>query len=169
MDRRELIGLATVAVISTRAFAETMAADGSLPNDSKEIIALWPGTPPGGEGVTAKSNIVETSQTPDLFHDRAVIHVGVPLLTVYRAARPNGSALLLIPGGGYGAEFFEREGIEPAQVFNQSGVTCFILRYRLPGDGWANHSDVPLQDAQRAMRLIRANAANTELIRHGSP
>ena len=157
MDRRELIGLAAAA-ISTSARADTMAADGSLPGDSKEIVPLWPGSPPGAAGVTVKANILETSQTPNLFHDRAVVHVDVPLLTVYRAARPNGSALLLMPGGGYGAEYFEREGIEPAQVFNRSGVTCFILRYRLPGDGWANHSDVPLQDAQRAMRLIRANA-----------
>src|SRR6202012_5983156 len=36
---------------------------------------------------------------------------------------------------------------------------CFVLRYRLPGEGWANRSDVPLQDAQRAMRLVRAKAA----------
>ena len=41
----------------------------------------------------------------------------------------------------------------------RAGVTCFVLRYRLPGEGWANRSDVPLQDAQRAMRLVRANAA----------
>ena len=44
--------------------------------------------------------------------------------------------------------------------FNAAGVTCFVLRYRLPGEGWARRSDVPLQDAQRAMRLVRANAAN---------
>ena len=44
-------------------------------------------------------------------------------------------------------------------IFTRDGITCFILRYRLPGEGWANRSDVPLQDAQRAMRLIRANAA----------
>ena len=43
--------------------------------------------------------------------------------------------------------------------FNARGVTCFVLRYRLPGEGWANRSDVPLQDAQRAVRLVRANAA----------
>lgn len=156
MDRRELIGLAAAAAISTPARAD--AADGSLPGDSKEIVPLWPGSPPGSAGVTVKANIIETSKTPNLFHDRAVVHVDVPLLTVYRAAKPNGSAILLMPGGGYGGEFFEREGIEPAQVFNRAGITCFILRYRLPGDGWANHSDVPLQGAQRAMRLIRANA-----------
>ena len=158
MDRRELIGLAAAAAISTPTRADTMAADGSLPGDSKEIVPLWPGSPPGSAGVTVKANIIEASKTPNLFHDRAVVHVDVPLLTVYRAAKPNGSAILLMPGGGYGGEFFEREGIEPVHVFNRAGITCFILRYRLPGDGWANHSDVPLQDAQRAMRLIRANA-----------
>jgi acetyl esterase/lipase len=158
MDRRQLIGLAAAAAISTPTRADTMAADGSLPGDSKEIVPLWPGSPPGSAGVTVQTKIIETSQTPDLFHDRAVVHVDVPLLTVYRAAEPNGSALLLMPGGGYGGEFFEREGIEPARVFNRAGITCFILRYRLPGDGWADRSDVPLQDAQRAMRLIRANA-----------
>jgi acetyl esterase/lipase len=77
---------------------------------------------------------------------------------VYRAARPNGAALLIIPGGAYGIELLDREGIETARVFNRAGITCFILRYRLPGDGWAGGADVPLQDAQRAMRLIRAHA-----------
>ena len=48
--------------------------------------------------------------------------------------------------------------MDVARHLNGAGVTCFVLRYRLPGEGWANRSDVPLQDAQRAMRLVRANA-----------
>ena len=48
--------------------------------------------------------------------------------------------------------------MDVARRFNGAGVTCFVLRYRLPGEGWADRSDVPLQDAQRAMRLVRANA-----------
>jgi acetyl esterase/lipase len=51
------------------------------------------------------------------------------------------------------------EGMDVARHFNEAGVTCFVLRYRLPGEGWQNRADVPLQDAQRAMRLVRANAA----------
>jgi len=47
--------------------------------------------------------------------------------------------------------------------FTGAGITCFVLRYRLPGEGWANRADVPLQDAQRAMRLIRANAAKYDV------
>ena len=46
-----------------------------------------------------------------------------------------------------------------ARVFAAAGVTCFVLRYRLPGDGWAAGPDAPLQDAQRALRLVRAKAA----------
>ncbi len=46
---------------------------------------------------------------------------------------------------------------------NAVGMTCFVLRYRLPGEGWQRRSDVPLQDAQRAMRLVRANAAKYSL------
>ncbi len=48
--------------------------------------------------------------------------------------------------------------MRPARRFNTSGVTVFMLRYRLPAEGWADSKDVPLQDAQRTMRIIRAGA-----------
>jgi acetyl esterase/lipase len=67
--------------------------------------------------------------------------------------------MILAPGGGYSREMLDFEGMDVARHFNGAGVTCFVLRYRLPGEGWANRSDVPLQDAQRSMRLVRANAA----------
>ncbi|HEX4371249.1 MAG TPA: alpha/beta hydrolase [Rhizomicrobium sp.] len=161
MDRRETLGLglSALALMANRASADSMDADGRIATDSTEIVPLWPGFPPGGEKVTAKTAIKEASPTPDQFHNRRVISVAIPLLTVYRAAAPNGSALLLMPGGGYGIELIDREGIETARLFNRAGITCFILRYRLPLDGWVDGADAPLQDAQRAMRLIRANAA----------
>jgi acetyl esterase/lipase len=64
--------------------------------------------------------------------------------------------LLIIPGGGYTSEGGDRGGREIAQHFASLGIICFVLRYRLPGEGWKNRETVPLQDAQRAMRLIRA-------------
>jgi acetyl esterase/lipase len=165
MDRRATLGLglSALALLANNAFAENMDAGGRISSDSTETVPLWPGTPPGGADVTVKTRITETSPTPELFHNRAALFVDVPLVTVYRAAVPNGSALLIIPGGGYTEELFDKEGIEPARVFNQAGITCFILRYRLPSDGWADRANVPLQDAQRAMRLIRANAAKYEI------
>ena len=166
MDRRTTLWLgvsSALTLLANRASAEPMNGGLGISTDSAEVVTLWPGLPPGGKGVSIRAKVIETSPTPEVFHNRAVVSVDVPLVTVYRAARPNGSALLLIPGGGYSEELFDKEGIEPTRVFNQAGITCFILRYRLPGDGWADRADVPLQDAQRAMRLIRANAAKYEI------
>jgi acetyl esterase/lipase len=53
----------------------------------------------------------------------------------------------------------DKEGLEIAPRLLDAGVTVFLMRYRLPAEGWAQRSEVALQDVQRAMRLIRANAA----------
>jgi acetyl esterase/lipase len=67
--------------------------------------------------------------------------------------------LLVFPGGGYVRMAMDKEGYEIGRLLAARGVTVFVLFYRLPGEGWANRADVPLQDAQRAMRLIRSRAA----------
>lgn len=158
MDRREALGLVGAALLSKDATADVMAADGSLPGDSKEFVPLWPGTPPGGEGVALTLKVTDTPQ-PDGFHMRGISQIQTPGFFVYRAAKPGGPGLLVIPGGGYYNEGGDRGGREIGQHFSALGITCFVLRYRLPGEGWKNRSDVPLQDAQRAMRLIRRDAA----------
>jgi acetyl esterase/lipase len=169
MDRREAIGVGLLGAmlasetISGGALAETALPDGTLPSDSKEVFNLWPGTPPGGAGISLTQKITEGSPSPELYHSRSVSGIQTPGVFVYRAARPNGMGLLVIPGGGYSSEGMERGGTEIAQRFAAAGVTCFILRYRLPGEGWADRADVPLQDAQRAMRLLRANAAKYDV------
>jgi acetyl esterase/lipase len=158
MDRRTVLGLGAAALTTMAAKAETMKADGNLSTDPAEVVPLWPGTPPGGEGLSLSAKIVERSNETDVYHDRFVTQIGTPSMTVFRPERPDGSALLLAPGGGYIRVVLDKEGFEAARRLNASGVTVFILRYRLPGEGWARQADVPLQDAQRAMRLIRANA-----------
>ena len=160
MDRRTVLGLgaATLAGLSMRAFAEDMNAAGVLSTDPTEIVPLWPGTPPGGEGVKLMAKIVERSSDTSAYHDRFVDTIGTPLITVYRPEKPDGSAVLIAPGGGYVRIVIEKEGVEVARRLNASGVTVFVLRYRLPAEGWANGKDVPLQDAQRAMRIVRASA-----------
>jgi acetyl esterase/lipase len=161
MDRRTLLITGMATALPLRALADTpVVGDGVLPSDPRENIMLWPGTPPGGAGVTLPVNRVVNHEpayvTPN---DRAIDQVGVPVLNVLRPDKPDGSAMILAPGGGYSREMLDFEGMDVARHFNAMGVTCFVLRYRLPGEGWANRSDVPLQDAQRAMRLVRANAA----------
>ena len=86
--------------------------------------------------------------------------VPFPDVHVYRPARADGSSLLVLPGGGYEFLSVQNEGLDPAEHFNAERTTVFVLTYRLPGEGWANRHIVPLQDAQRAMRLIRSRAAD---------
>lgn len=161
MDRRAVLGLGVTAAfagLSRSTLAEDMNAAGALSTDPTETVPLWPGTPPGGEGVKLTAKIVERSNAADTYHDRFVTDVGVPLFTVFRPEKPDGSAVLMAPGGGYVRIVIDKEGVEAARRFNASGVTVFMLRYRLPAEGWTDGKDVPLQDAQRAMRIIRAGA-----------
>jgi acetyl esterase/lipase len=123
-----------------------------------ERLPVWPGSPPGGEGLSVRDISVKRSTKggPD---DIAWTHIATPMLNVIPAANPNGAAILIIPGGGYVRVAVGREGSSQAHMFAARGYTVFELLYRLPHDGWAAGPDVSLQDAQRAMRLIRAGAA----------
>lgn len=159
MDRRTVLGLgaAAAALLTAPAESGTPVWSPSLP-DPSEIVPLWPGTPPGGEGVNLTLTITERSTAPSEYRDRAATNIAIPTLSVFRPANPDGSAVLIAPGGGYSRVVLDKEGYEAARRLNESGVTAFILLYRLPGEGWAHGADVPLQDAQRAMRVIRAGA-----------
>lgn len=125
-------------------------------------IDLWPqGQVPGETGAASAPNVIERSTDPAL-PDRYIDNVSAPYLVVYRPARPNGSALLVVPGGGYQRIVLDKEGTALVPAFvAQGGVTLFVLRYRLP----AGRSDrqAALADAQRAMRVIRAGAARWQL------
>lgn len=158
MDRRCALGLMGAALLPAASRADVMTPDGFLLGDSTDFVPLWPGRPPGGEGINLTLKVTDSVQ-PDGFHVRAISQIQEPGFFVYPAAKPNGRGLLVIPGGGYASEGGDRGGREIARHFAAQGITCFVLRYRLPGEGWANRSTVPLQDAQRAMRLIRHGAA----------
>jgi acetyl esterase/lipase len=148
-DRR-----AVLAAAGALAAEPALAAPASDPG---ETVRLWPGRPPGARAELPREQIVDRVRTSG-FQDRYVTGVGTPLLTVFRPARPSGAALLTIPGGGYVRVVIDKEGFEAGHRFAAAGVTVFVLRYRLPGEGWDHAPDVPLQDAQRAARLIRAKA-----------
>jgi acetyl esterase/lipase len=130
--------------------------------DPREVIDVWPGPPPGGVPASLSEEIIE--QPSDLgLRDRIIRHVTRPRITVFRpAGRPRG-ALLLLPGGGYRHVVVDKEGFETARWFAARGLAVFVLFYRLPADGWTGGPDAPLQDAQRAMRVIRSRAATWDL------
>jgi acetyl esterase/lipase len=151
-DRRSLLGLGVA--VAAAGTAVSARAD----TDPQETVRLWPGLAPGGENVRVHIEIGERSPDLGAYDDRFATGITEPILTVFRPAKPNGAALLIAPGGGYARVVIDKEGFECARRFAREGITCFVLRYRLPGEGWARRADVPLQDAQRAMRVIRAGA-----------
>ena len=122
-----------------------------------ETIDLWPKGAPGMpdrppvEVVTERSAIAQVN-------DRSVTGTTRPHLVVFRPDRPNGAAVLITPGGGYRLVVIDKEGYEMARWLTARGFTAFVLFYRLPGEGWKDRQNVPLADAQRAMRLIRHRA-----------
>ncbi len=164
-QRRALLGGMALAALA-QAHAGTSgeptpqpAADApdAPPWPPAERIALWPGDPPG---------MPATPPTPALTMNGArgerqlwVAGIARPEINVFRAPRPDGSALLAIPGGGYGFVSVQNEGIDIARRYTPFGTSVFVLTYRLPGEGWRNRQRVPLADAQRAMRLLRMRAA----------
>lgn len=158
MTRRAALALSAAAATPLPARAMTPVSQAVAPPDPTETIRLWALGAPGGERVTVTPEVTERSTDP-AFHDRFARYTTDPILTVLRPERPNGASLLLIPGGGYKWAVVDKEGLDCARVFAAAGITCFVLRYRLPGDGWAAGPDAPLQDAQRALRLVRARAA----------
>jgi acetyl esterase/lipase len=133
------------------------AADSPLEPDPTEVVPLWPGRPPGARAESPREEVIDRVATSG-FQDRIVTGIGHPLLTVFRPARPNGAALIVAPGGGYVRVVIDKEGFEVAHRMAAAGITVFVLRYRLPGEGWDRAADAPLQDAQRAVRIVRAGA-----------
>lgn len=83
-----------------------------------------------------------------------ISNVSEPTLTVYPAAKPNGLAVVVCPGGGYIRLAMNHEGHDMADWFNAQGITYAVLKYRMPN----GHHDVPLSDAHQAIRLMREHA-----------
>lgn len=156
LNRREtlLAGMATGFLGSTA----RAAVPGTWPAYPAEEIDLWPGTPPGAPAVLPVEQVIETGN--EQHHGRMVKGIVRPRMKVFRPTKPNGAALLVTPGGGYSVIVIDVEGYQVGPWLSERGWTVFVLYYRLPGEGWANRADVPLADAQRAMRLIRSRAAH---------
>ncbi len=83
-----------------------------------------------------------------------------PSITPYLAAKPNGKAVVVFPGGGYGALAMDHEGKQIAQWLNSQGISAFVLKYRL---GPKYHHPVELGDASRAVRAVRAGAVKWKI------
>jgi acetyl esterase/lipase len=125
---------------------------------SQEVIKIWPDGAPGSKTDPSYIENITTSEGRVMRCER----VTTPDITVFPApaGKANGAAVLICPGGGYGALAFDHEGNAVAKWLNNNGFAGIILKYRLPSDRiMVNKSTGPLQDAQEAMRIIRRNAS----------
>lgn len=149
------IASAILILVAATAGLSRVAADDSL--------AIWPGLAPGE---TSDSTGVTQPNRP---HERPpvtrVTQIRRPTIDVFPASRPNGTAILVLPGGGFSKVVPDKEGSEAAPWLNKLGISVFVLRYRTSEAtpqteaAWKR----PLQDAQRALRLIRDRAVEWQI------
>ncbi len=154
LDRRLMIAalLAGGAALAGGVALSLTDAASAAQAESVEEIDLWPGAPPGPGGATGPERIVQSGKDAG-----AISNVSRPRLRIYRPATANGQAMLVMSGGGYAQIQSGKESAPACRMLAQWGYAAFELIYRLPADGWP--PEAPFADAQRAMRLIRANAA----------
>ncbi len=131
--------LGTAFVCSVLAMMLAAAAPVVQAADSNKVELLWPDGAPGAKGNDDGDK---------------------PSLTIYLPAKEisTGAAVVICPGGGYGHLAMDHEGHQIAQWFNSFGVAGFILKYRHSRSGAGYGHPAPIQDAQRAVRMVRNRA-----------
>ncbi len=147
-------------------------AQGWAPSAGHTQVAIWPGAAPNAQ-VAAGPEVVITTGKESLVAGRpwiSVEDVSVPTMTVYSPRGENtGAAVVVFPGGGYEILAIDLEGTEVCDWLTARGVTCVLLKYRVPGEkpyvnagypksGPYPESPMALEDAQRTMGLVRLHA-----------
>ena len=113
------------------------------------VVDLWPGKVPGE---------IEEPGAEKVENGWKVTYIGRPSVSVYKPSTPNGAAIVVAPGGGYRMLAYQHEGVDVASWLSSLGVTCVLLKYRVPRRPGDDDAMLPLQDAQRAISLTRAKA-----------
>src|ERR1700728_1062748 len=126
-------------------------------------LLLWPNGNPEPSKVTGPE-IDPTTDANRIVSGKVTVRVtniSKPSLTVYSpdASRNNGAAALVFPGGAYIRLAYNIEGTEVCDWLNSIGMTCVLVKYRVPEEGRYPENVEDLEDAQQAMRLTRAHAA----------
>lgn len=138
----------TIVLLTGSRYAAQLQGNKFQISKDLEQIPLWTSQMPDGSGprgteiITAKGSVTNISK---------------PRLIVHQPTHPNGTAILVISGGGYAHIEMGKESTPTANWLQSEGVTAFELIYRLPSENWKS-TNVPFEDAQRAMRIIRSLA-----------
>jgi len=130
------------------------------------VVTLWPKGAPGVNTTTGPEADTTTAEGEKIA-GRPVVRLGnvsAPTITVYEPKGPrDGAAVVVFPGGGYTILAMDLEGTEVCDWLTARGVACFLLKYRVPETGPYPKSDEALQDAQRAVGMVRARAAEWKI------
>jgi acetyl esterase/lipase len=162
--------VALCAAIATNGLA--LAHSGWQPSPGHKQIQLWPATAPDAEFGAKVGETAKPSRLGD-----EVDNVSRPTMTVYSPeAKNTGAAIVVFPGGGYKILAIDLEGTEVCQWANARGITCAVLKYRVPDSGphWEDscncevkpQAPMALEDAQRAVGLLRFHAAEYHVDPH---
>lgn len=117
---------------------------------AQEIIPLYAGEVPN----TKPNELVESEISNGMYR-----MVKKPTLEYFKPEVPNGTAIIIVPGGGYGVIVYNGEGVGQAKEFAKQGISAFVLKYRLPSGALMEDPRIgPLQDAQQAIMMVRENA-----------
>lgn len=108
-------------------------------------VQLWPNGTPNNNGQKGKEEKLDNGR---------VANITDPSITIYKSGKPNSPAIIMCPGGGYVRLAMNHEGYDMAPWFNAQNITYVILKYRMPN----GYSEIPLSDAEQAIRLVRAHA-----------
>lgn len=133
----------------------------SMQGSGQTVIPLYDGKIPN----SIKADYAEERVVNDQGQIRYT-KVSTPTLEIYlpTAGKRTGAAVVIVPGGGYGAIAYTHEGTDIAKEFNAFGVAAFVLKYRLPSDKIMPDKTIgPLQDAQQAIKTVRMRAAEWKI------
>jgi len=150
------------------------------PSPGHRQVAIWPGAVPDARPVAGPETMEITTNPKDFVAGKpgtAIKNVSRPTMTVYSPTGKNtGAAVVVFPGGGYSILAIDLEGTEVCDWLTAKGITCVLLKYRVPDSGLAWHDDckcnihpiapTALEDAQRTVGLVRFHAAEWHIDPH---
>jgi acetyl esterase/lipase len=178
---RILMKLLFFALFVVFAFGRLSAQTPSWqPSPGHTQVPIWPGAVPDAQPVAGPEYAEAVTEAKDLVAGRpwvAVERVSRPTMTVYSPKEKNtGAAMVVFPGGGYSVLAIDLEGTEVCDWLTSRGITCVLLKYRVPDSGPAWHDDcrcnihpkapTALEDAQRTLGLVRFHAAEWQIDPH---
>jgi acetyl esterase/lipase len=136
------------------------------PAPGQITLPIWPHGAPGTApaAATAPADVDTTTAKDNLIAGKPLVRLGnvsTPTITLYKSTKANGAtpAVVVFPGGGYRILAIDLEGTEVCDWLNSAGITCVLLKYRVPDSGPYPKSSAALQDAQRAVGMVRQHAA----------